>query len=480
MRSLLNRLILSGIVTVGFAGVWSLIGMWLVEGTRYYRWPQPHEYLDFLEDGTAVITSNRETYRDLDGKKLPDLSEEPRLYSASLALREPNPAWIGRAPLEERIRSFTDNSRPLGNWFFMADGTTPGRGFFVGFNSDSHARIGFLGTKGFRSEPVPTEEQFPLSSGQALPFSHDAGALARRIASSQPGYGPWLPWRNYRTSAPDYFFNLFCWCDDGKVYRVDLNQRTVNVALEDTALRSLGTQTSGPSEETIAVFRKADTVVMVSTGEDGVSRYPIPAELRGENFDVWGALDEGASVICLRSEDTVRAPQAEYKIYWVDAKGQITKQATTTLRRQDERFLRWAMGAVVPAPAFLGLFVSFDRAPRLLDNRQAETYTAALGEALYDYWPALALVSILSLGLASACYRRQTRYAAHGAERWLWPLFVLLFGLPGWIGYRYGHSWPVLERCGSCGKLAPGNAERCAACQAEFPLPALKGSEVFA
>jgi hypothetical protein len=47
---------------------------------------------------------------------------------------------------------------------------------------------------------------------------------------------------------------------------------------------------------------------------------------------------------------------------------------------------------------------------------------------------------------------------ASRTQRVVWPLFVFLLGLPGWIGYRY--------------TVAPSAVE--------FLVPALRGTEVFA
>jgi hypothetical protein len=57
---------------------------------------------------------------------------------------------------------------------------------------------------------------------------------------------------------------------------------------------------------------------------------------------------------------------------------------------------------------------------------------------------------------------------------------VLLLGLPGWIGYRFGRKWPVLEACSECGHTVPRDRENCVCCTNNFPRPALKGTEVFA
>ena len=90
------------------------------------------------------------------------------------------------------------------------------------------------------------------------------------------------------------------------------------------------------------------------------------------------------------------------------------------------------------------------------------------------------LTALISAALAALCFRRQRRYGVPLAERIGWPLFVFLFGLPGWIGYRYCRRWPVLEECEACHVPAPRNTEACPACQRGFPLPAATGSEIFA
>lgn len=108
------------------------------------------------------------------------------------------------------------------------------------------------------------------------------------------------------------------------------------------------------------------------------------------------------------------------------------------------------------------------------------TVPEALGRSLREFGPALGIAQLIALGLAVLCYRRQLRYGAGRAERILWPLFVLLLGLPGWIGYRFGRRWPVLETCPNCGDAVPRDRGECARCTAAFPLPALQGTEVFA
>jgi hypothetical protein len=120
------------------------------------------------------------------------------------------------------------------------------------------------------------------------------------------------------------------------------------------------------------------------------------------------------------------------------------------------------------------------RARDLCEEGLAATYPEALVRALGEFAPALVVAQLLAAVLAVLCYRRQVRYGANARERIVWPLFVLLLGLPGWIGYRFGRSWPVLEACPACGTGVPRDREHCARCETEFSPPALKGTEVFA
>jgi hypothetical protein len=137
-------------------------------------------------------------------------------------------------------------------------------------------------------------------------------------------------------------------------------------------------------------------------------------------------------------------------------------------------------GFVVPAPLVVGGFIGIGRPSDLINEDLEAAYPAALSRALTEFWPALLLAQLVAVGLSVLCYRRQARYGARGAERVVWPLFVLALGLPGWAGYRFGRSWPVLEPCPACEVEVPRDRAGCVRCAVEFPRPALKGTEVFA
>ena len=54
------------------------------------------------------------------------------------------------------------------------------------------------------------------------------------------------------------------------------------------------------------------------------------------------------------------------------------------------------------------------------------------------------LVAVLAVGvaLAALCFRRETQRGSPVIWRTIWPTFVLLLGIPGWVGYRFGWHWP--------------------------------------
>ncbi len=138
------------------------------------------------------------------------------------------------------------------------------------------------------------------------------------------------------------------------------------------------------------------------------------------------------------------------------------------------------VGPVFPSPLVLNVVLGIFLPRDLLEEGRAATFPEALARTLTEFWPALTIAQLLAAGLAVHCHRRQVRYGASGRERVAWPLFVLLLGLPGWIGYRFGRSWPVLEACPTCGEGVPRDRGDCTRCRAEFPKPALQGVEVFA
>ena len=135
---------------------------------------------------------------------------------------------------------------------------------------------------------------------------------------------------------------------------------------------------------------------------------------------------------------------------------------------------------MTPSPALFAGTVGFNRVCELLRQHLEPTLGEAVRRTAREFGQTFLLALAISAVLAGLCYFRLARYKATRLERIVWPLFVLVLGLPGWIGSRFGRTWPVLEACPACTIRSPRDRYDCVACGEEFRAPAELGTEVFA
>jgi len=473
-------LLLATVLAFGFMAVCLALDGWIISGLRVDAVVMS-EHLAFRPDGTLLIVScpngsqGDPHFRDLQGNSV-TLSEDDKNASLNGCLLQVNPpqesddlAW------DDRFFQLADGRIPATIWYFLSDGRREGTGYFVGYDRNSKFCIGYLGTAGFRKGPLPVEEWFPFS-GTTDPFKNS------RLVSKGAGYqvGP------SGGRAPQGFLNTwdaYIFGRDGKIYHADLQARTVHVILENSQLRSVAASAWTEDANRGSLWRLAartdDAILVLNAQGKLLARYPIPEALR--NLDLTFAESNASEAILYWSspEDSL-AMDKEYRIFWVKPDGQCREAAVTLAHCSELRPMRVYGGVTMPSPLGLAGSYVWNRFCELLDHGLSATPAEALGRALTEYWPALAIAQMIALGLAVLCYRRQMRYGTSRTERIVWPLFVLLFGLPGWIGYRFGRTWPVLEACPECGVAVPRDRERCLRCTIDFPPPALKGTEVFA
>src|SRR5262249_33332525 len=148
----------------------------------------------------------------------------------------------------------------------------------------------------------------------------------------------------------------------------------------------------------------------------------------------------GEAVMHWSSPYDMLATAIDHRVYRVSPDGHAREAAVSLRWVGAMRPMQVLGGLVVPAPLALGGCVGLGRTSDLVKEGLEVTYSAALRRALSEFWPALLLTQVVAAGLAVLCYRRQVRYGAIGAERVVWPLFVLVLGLPGWAGFRFGRS----------------------------------------
>jgi hypothetical protein len=487
-KGLVHSLVLAAVLTAGFAAVWGVVTLWALEvGTQVVGGLTSREIvitlraaLLLLPDGTPVVSyqqsGRRRQLRDLQGNPVaePD-GEHPFLALAQLPAKihaDEGDDW------DERIRSFADGRVPSGYWFFVADGRRDGTGYFVGYDSESRCCLGYLGTAGLREGPLP--------AGELIPFGGTVSGSKGRVLCTQRWQQPTEhPLRRNAGRAPHgsvSSWDVYVLGRDGKLYHADLQKRTIQIAFDGPPVLS-ATLTAGlPDAVHGTPYRPAvrteDAVLLLDEHGRVLKRFPVPESLRGLEIS-FGETNNGEAVMYANSPEDILASEVEYRICRVDPSGRCRETTTVLPFVGTGRFVPLA-GLVVPSPLGLAGTVAAVRPSMFLDCGRATTYPEALGRSLEEFAPAFVIAQLIAVGLAVVCHRRQVRYGAGRAERIVWPLFVLVLGLPGWIGYRFGRSWPVLESCPECGASVPRDRDGCARCAAEFARPALRGTEVFA
>jgi hypothetical protein len=486
-KGLFQPLVLAVVLATGFAVVWGVVGMWATELAMYCIIDDsPAESLAFLADGTPRLArqagrNGEREYLDLEGNLVPG-PEDATGWLSGINLTAALPDRASRAEVwwSQRLRSFSDGRVPATYWYLVADGRPDGSAYFVGYDSKSNARLGYLGTAGFREDFPPPAELFPFAG-------HLSGHRSR-VFCLQPEYQPTehperpIGGRSPRGAVSPW--DIYLLGRGGHLYHADLQARTVELALSEPRLQSAGL-VGGIHDPlhgtpTHIAGRTVDAVLVLNERGQLLRRYPIPEALRSRNL-TFGETTMGAAVEYWNGPMDDFGTQTDYRVWWVQPNGSA-RDATFTLPASGsiQSLVAPGSAAVVPSPIGLSALITTFFPQQLLDSGRASTYREAFSLSLQMTWPALVIAQLVAAVLALLCYRRQARYGASRQERILWPLFVLLVGLPGWIGYRFGRTWPVLEPCPSCDVDVPRDRDGCARCQAEFPPATRIGTEVFA
>jgi hypothetical protein len=487
-NGILHPLALAGVLAVGFGAVWGMVGEWVAEIVMYAAGGERQlERLSFLNDGTAWVEVEElgerrdRHYRDLDGNPVPAPRTEKVgwLRDRMLRAQPAVPASIGAPAWDDRVRSFVDGRSPATFWYLISDGQPGGTSYFVGYDSRSNVRVGYLGTAGFRETVPPADELFPCGGPVSGPRSC--------VLNSQDNFAPTAhPRPDTAGQAPHgslSTWDVYVLGHDGKLYHADLHARKVHVVLDGPAIRwatvVLGHHDPATGTPHHVAVRTDDAVLVLDECGGLLSRYPIPEPLRAKDL-AFGETWAGEAIMHWHSgSDAQLDEEIDHRVFWVTPDGRF-REAAVTLPGFNARLGQAVAPLAVPSPLLLAALLVYERAPSLLEEGRAATYGEAVVGVIAEYWPSLVAAEVLAAGFALLCHRRQVRYGASGAGRLAWPLFVLVFGLPGWVAFRFGQAWPVLEPCPACGAAAPRDREGCASCAADFPRPALKGTEVYA
>lgn len=464
VTSLVKSLLLALVLTGAAQLVWGLGYAWF---TTFRAALVPREFISEMvqvrRDRTITVLVSRSrgaywvrTLRTLDDQ--PYLNDDKNPVTSSWTTLQANARGRhSEEPLHwtQRVSGFLPHwqNAPREYWYLVAD--ADGTSYLVGFDVDTRHVFGYLGRGGFRKDKPAADDQFPLTKE----------FLRGRVYTwPQRGQGVEPAWMNAMPS--------FLLCLPDEVVEVDLVKRTVTPiwkgqgALDAGPLTKFGDFRDEPPEDLSPelAIRTADRIVVV--GKNGAERFSvaIPSELKSRQLLV-SELPEGGLAVMTQTE-----PGKPSYVAWLptDPKGKKALIEVAVEHSINEPPTWGEIGLAAPNPLALVL-MWMALAEEHVQRGLSPTWPAALADEWPMFWPALAIVGLLSLFLGAMAWRRQRQYAL--GNELVWAAFVTLFGVPGWLGYYWHRPWPVVEKCPACGAMAPRDREACASCGKEFPPP---------
>lgn len=491
--SLRPQITWAAILGTGFGTIWFLLAIWLTTAAQEAlrggrpKWP-PQDELIFMSDGTPLIVTtewvenNRvtTTYHDLNGGKVAQPDRENLLPAISMAGEHDRPGrFSSRAAWQQRLKQFINEREPGVNWYFVHDGKEDGAGYFVGYQRESNRRVGFIGLNGARPDPVPANEWIPVRGTLVADYS---------LWSSAPITIYWSGRDRELKLGPLDLPPRLVYVPSGKLLRqVDLAAGTVTTVLEtpdpieSPGIPALDFWAGGRAvKEQPILVRTKNQIYVLDHQHRVVRQFAIPAEIDRRIPMMWYEPRNGQAIAVFVARMASPEPggRANRIVYRVAADGTMQDRFDVSLRSgsfaADEASTRKQVSFGLPSPAFLAVtlvLMSIDRTQR---------YPAAIIDFLGKFGPSLLAVFALASILAVITWRRSRAFGLPKREQIAWVVFVLLLGLPAFVGYLLCRRWPVRVPCPNCHAKAPRDRPACALCGTTFPDPALKGIEIFA
>mgnify|MGYP001130401333 CR=1 FL=1 len=492
---LLGRFAKAATLALGFGTVWTVVILWTVTtivNSRVGGEPRRMESLRVTRDGTPVVESypiddySRATVRDLEGRELDArsprgdiqpsfLSGEPRSWPAALF----GPRW------SSRIKPFSNERDPKAIWYFVRNADPKGAGAFVGYERGSNRLLGYIGLAGFRTSPVPADERIPVplqdvsigTQWSSEPVSVWSSTVTPRLIEPTD-----VPPR--RVHVPSGNVLRVVDLDEGTVRTVFESAEPIVAAAVPYLFSYFGQAEDRERDSGRSILVRTPTrVFRLDHDYKVVGTFEIPPEVGPERALYWYETRDGSAVVtCYVPPPGATAFDSvgqREMVYQLAADGAIRKSTPVALNNGASgvsgrtALVFMALGAPAPLPA-----LAVDAVGAI--NDPYRDFPAALASILTASLPVLAAVGLLALALAAATWRRGRAFGTPTRERTAWTVFVALFGLPGWVGFRLHRAWPARATCPRCGARAPRDRESCVACGEPFPEPAATGTEIFA
>lgn len=477
--SLLRHFLWAFTLATGLGTVWFVVILWCA-ATLQDAWPggkhnQPNwEDLVVRADGTPLVRSRPVanpalmTFRDSGGRAQPAPDRDDLLPAIHLSGIPAKSGFFSRSlDWVDRLRSFVNERDPHAIWYFVYDGKPDGSGYFVGYERISNRRLGLIGQSGFRSGPLPDGEQFPVRDDLIGSYSYWS-SVPVWLNSAHVGVDAINP--------VDLPPRLVYVPTASRLQRVDLADRSVTTIFETVEpIDSIGipvvsTWAGGrAAKEQPILVRTKDRIHALDHNNKVTRVVTIPTEIARTTAAQWYELKSGEALL-------VFTPASVYRIA---ADGTIREHFDVALQHgttgPGEPNRADGLAFAMPEPSLL-LVADLILAGVLQESSDPAAFQSRLARSA----PSWIAVFALSCALAVMAWRRSRAYGRSKQEQSMWAVFVLLFGPAAYGGMLLYRRWPIWQPCPHCHEPAPRDRPECVMCQAPFPEPALRGTEIFA
>lgn len=477
--------LISTVVALGVAAAWAMVAAWTIStAERVLKVQEPYENIYTSVSGEPVIvrttrgnTQTTEKILSLSGEPAKVTSQD-LLHPQTIDVPGRRHGMPTRLDWLSRLASANDGGIPPVFWYMIHDGQTPGHAYGIGYHSPTRTVVGYFGRGGFSDSLPPRDDWFAI-----------AGHDGMQNRSTFHFYGQEPQW-----VSPTPRGLLLA---DGKLWKIDFANRQVAKMLNCPEAYAVGhvwrilpelppraTDVEHWSASSItptdALLREPESLLIVDKQSGEAHRFALPPVLRKQMLAGSLLPDESLLVVAQRNWS-----DGDAQVVWLKASGEIIKQQTVHRKSIQQQPSLTAMGWTATASApwpLASAAITFAVLPvgvEYMAEADADAeYQTALIKVLWQTWPSILTVVVVSCVMAVLAYRRQKRFGLPNSAAW--AIFSFLFGLPGWLAYRFHRTWPVLEECPSCRQPSPRNRVNCLDCGKPFPPPPLKGIEVFA
>jgi hypothetical protein len=474
-----RSLLLAGLVASGLAIVCVVVVAFvstLVSGFAGQTFERVYVRLDgapLLYRYASGLSPSQHSYT-LDGQPA-DSEDQQLLFSMPINAETTsvlNP--LAAKSWQWRLASASDGRTPATYWYLVHDGRTNGRVFGVGYNAFTKQLVGFFGRQGFSTTLPPRDQWFQVAGQEGLLNATPVVSVNEPVGSPQ---------------------EQLALLAEGKLWSFNTQTRTVESLLDAPQATTLGQAWVAldklpPKKPGVMlmpaqyltrqklVLRSPDDCLLVDLSSGEKSSFPVPSALRKVAFSAY-ELASG-EMLLVSAEGTLE--KRGQRLIWLAKDGTVNREKTVELAqlansRNSYAMLGWL--GVIAAPLPLGHAGFTLLAPvQMLESGAVDSYASGLARMVLETWASSLIVLAIGVVVGILAYRRQRRYGLPRAAAW--AAFVFVFGIPGWIAYRFHRAWPVLEECPACHQPSPRDREACLDCGAFYPPPPLKGIEVFA